>query len=130
MHLKPYCLSDDNVICIHVYVTTRPGHDRVYCFLSLTYIILYTLAGPNKVSFLISNYTNTSEHATKDNQLISPSLKTRLYNQEPLRTYLDGDHVMSWSDEPNELQAKRLVELAYTEFNPQSLLMNAPCQLL
>ena len=91
-----------------------------------------THTGPNKVAFLISNYSaphNIPDSNKSTSSLIFPSLRTRLYHQEPLRAYLDGDHVMSWSDEPNELQAKRLVELASLEFNPQSILGNNCCLL-
>lgn len=86
------------------------------------------LLGPNKAAFLITSYTPPSSQ-TDPHPYISPTLRTRLYHQEPLRPYLDADQVLSWSDSPSSEQALRLVQLANMERNPRSLLPNQ-CHLL
>ena len=90
-------------------------------------------AGPNKVAFLITHYTtppSQPEPVTADSTHISPSLKTRLHNQEPLRVYLSATQVLSWDDEPTALHVQRLTELANSEPNPQRNFSSDSCCLL
>ena len=87
--------------------------------------------GPNKVVFLISNYTPPPNHphqATKSTDILSPPLKTRLSLQLPLRPYLDRGQVFSWGDQPDTRQAEKLVQIARLEPNPQGLL--SVCSLM
>lgn len=101
------------------FVSTMPTQTCI-CFQCLT-CALHTLTGPNKVVVLISNYSVPLNQTEQERSpLIHTALRTRLYNQEPLRVYLDQDHVLSWSDSPNQSQAKRLVELANLDPNPQN----------
>jgi len=90
-------------------------------------------AGPNKVAFLITHYTTPAsqpEPVTVDSTHISPSLKTRLHNQAPLRVYLSATQVLSWNDEPTALHVQRLTELANSEPNPQRTFVSDSCCLL
>ena len=90
-------------------------------------------AGPNKVAFLISHYVtplSQPEPVSPDSTLISPSLRTRLHKQEPLRVYLDATQVLSWNYEPTPLHLQRLSELASLEPNPQNLFTSGSCCLL
>lgn len=84
--------------------------------------------GPNKVAFLITNYSWPVDNP--DTDLISPTLRRRLYSQEPLRVYLDREQVLSWVDSPSKVQATKLVELAQLENNPQNNLLNQACIIL
>ena len=111
-------------------------YDFMFCF----------FVGPNKVAFLISNYTaplnalleNEGQPETNENsltnlnkpRLISSPLKIRLSHQEPLRIYLDRDQVLSWSDEPERHHVERLLQLANMETNPQSFFAANSCCLL
>lgn len=102
---------------------------------------LFDSAGPNKVAFLISNYTaplgvllnddedpnDNNNHFQGNARLISPPLKTRLYHQEPLRIYLERDQVLSWSDEPERHHVERLLQLANMDSNPQSFFAANSC---
>lgn len=100
--------------------------------------------GPNKVAFLISNYTaplnvllenenqpeNNENSLSSNPKLISSPLKVRLSHQEPLRIYLDRDQILSWSDEPERHHIERLLQLANMETNPQSFFAANSCCLL
>ena len=97
--------------------------------------------GPNKVAFLITNYTaplnalveneqdpvdvNTFQSSSR--RLISSPLKTRLSHQEPLRVYLEQNQVLSWSDEPERHHVERLLELTKAEPNPLSFFAANSC---
>lgn len=86
------------------------------------------LPGPNKVSFLVTNYTpphNTSHPDSKElsgRSILSPALKTRLSLQPALAVYLDRGQVLSWTDAPLERHALRLVEMARLDPNPHGIL--------
>ena len=108
----------------------------------------FFIVGPNKVAFLISNYTaplnarleNEDQPESNEDSLINPNnprprlisspLKVRLSHQEPLRIYLDREQVLSWSDEPERHHVERLLQLANAETNPQSFFAANACSLL
>ena len=95
--------------------------------------------GPNKVAFLITNYTaplnalveneqeDLESFQSSSHRLISSPLKTRLSHQEPLRIYLEQNQVLSWSDEPERHHIERLLQLTKMEPNPQSFFAANSC---
>lgn len=89
--------------------------------------LLCAFPGPNKVAFLITNYNRYKQAV--DNELISEELKSRLYQQESLCPYLDGDQVLSWVGQPSNMHLARLIELARTENNPKNVI-NQACMIL
>lgn len=91
-------------------------------------LFLFLYPGSNRVAFLVSNYNPPStvpESPTGSGQVLSPSLRDRLYTQPPLRVYLDGGQVLSWNDVPSERQVTRLLELTRLELNPRNVLTSA-----
>jgi len=99
-----------------MYIASIENRSLVFKIISVQCCI-FSYTGPNKAAFLISNY-NAPQDGSDANVLISNALKRRLYNQQPLRQYLDEGQVVSWNDKPNELQTNRLVELANQGCNP------------
>ena len=88
---------------------------------------VFFFPGPNKVAFLITNFNRYKQAV--DNELVSAELKSRLYQQESLCPYLDGDQVLSWVGQPSNVHLTRLIELAGAENNPKSI-VNQACAIL
>jgi hypothetical protein len=90
------------------------------------------LMGPNKVAFLVSNYSFPrrptsalpSSSGDSPDSLLPPSLRERLSQQPALGPYLERGQVLAWGDRPAAGHSERLVEIAQLEQNPRGLLGN------
>ncbi|CAI8047352.1 hypothetical protein GBAR_LOCUS26167 [Geodia barretti] len=86
--------------------------------------------GPNKVAFLVSNYSSnraSSQPSQPDDRpqpLLPPALRERLNLQQALVGYLEREQVLAWANEPLARHSHRLLELARLEPNPQGLFRN------
>jgi len=98
-----------------------PSSSLIIIINTIFAFVLCSYTGTNKVAFLISNYRHPTSVHSSASSLISLSLKTRLYNQEALKMYLDSDQVLSWVDAPAALHLEQLRKLTELERNPRTL---------
>lgn len=101
----------------------------ISCVFICSMYFSFSLSGSNKVAFLVSNYkppqrTDPISHAMSQSAtpLISPALRARLSLQPALSQYLERGQVLAWADEPLELHAGKLIEIARLEPNPTGIL--------
>ena len=99
---------------------------------TLVFVVNYRciIPGPNKVAFLVSNYSSnraSSQPSQPDDRpqpLLPPALRERLNLQQALVGYLEREQVLAWANEPLARHSHRLLELARLEPNPQGLFRN------
>ena len=98
--------------------------------LTTSYMSMSLSTGPNKAVFLIYNYPLSRLSTTGSEQIIDPSLSSRLQSQEALKHYLDNGQVLSWTTTPSQTHLHTLHDLTQLDPNPVPYSYTESCGIL